>query len=147
MSVQPATAQDAAAIKRLLDAAGLPTADLEGRWLERFLVARDDAQVVGAVGLDLAGDVGLLRSLVVADGPRRRGLGQELVLAAENRARQRGAKALFLLTTTAAEFFKRRGYAEADRAIAPDAIRQMPQFATLCPASSTFMAKIDGALG
>jgi N-acetylglutamate synthase-like GNAT family acetyltransferase len=56
-------------------------------------------------------------------------------------ARARGARAVYLLTTTAEAFFRRNGYAAADRATAPAAIRATREFADICPASSAFLFK------
>ena len=83
----------------------------------------------------------LLRSLAVAADRRGAGLGSALVDKAEAHARARGAHSIFLLTTTAEDFFKSRGYQPADRATAPDAIRTSREFADLCPASSAFLVK------
>lgn len=135
---QPA---DAEAVRRLLAAAQLPVDDLLGRPLDDFLVLRSSAGIEGAVGVDFAGDVGLLRSLVVAGSRRRQGWGQRLVAAAEAAAWKREVRALYLLTTTAAPFFSRLGYRPVDRAAAPPAIVASAQFASLCPATSAFMAK------
>jgi amino-acid N-acetyltransferase len=145
LHVELARASDADAIRTLLLEAELPVDDLAGRPLEHFLVVRDGAHLVGTVGLDFAGDAALLRSLAVAPRARTHGLGRELVVAAENLAWQRGAKALYLLTTTAEKFFARHGYRPARRAEAPAAIAAMPQFAGICPSSSAFMTKARAA--
>jgi amino-acid N-acetyltransferase len=141
VDIQPALAGDADAIRALLVKEQLPTEDLAGSPLAHFLVLREDHRVIGAVGLDLAGDVGLLRSLVVSTDARRRGLGKHLVAAAERVAWRRGVKSLYLLTTTAQNFFARLGYVAAARDAAPPAIRAMPQFASLCPSTSAFMTR------
>ena len=127
---------------RLLESAGLPTSDLTTTSLGHFLSLRDGRTLVGAVGLDIVGEVALLRSLVVDTARRQRGLGEALVRAAEAHAAKHGVRQLYLLTTTADRFFTSRGYVDADRAHAPDTIRRMPQFAELCPASSSFMTRI-----
>jgi N-acetylglutamate synthase-like GNAT family acetyltransferase len=48
---------------------------------------------------------------------------------------------MYLLTTTAAGFFERRGYVAAARESAPAEIRATREFADICPASSAFMVK------
>jgi amino-acid N-acetyltransferase len=93
---------------------------------------------------DRAVAVALLRSLVVAPAHRDQGLGAALVRHAEAHARSRGARAVYLLTTTAETFFERQGYAAADRAQAPQAIRATREFADICPASSAFLVKLLG---
>lgn len=132
---------DRAAVEQLLAAAGLPIADLGTARDLRFRVIRDGGRVVGAIGLERFGAVGLLRSLVVAPDLRGRGLGGTLVDAAERDARAAGLDMLVLLTQTAETFFARRGYVRIDRAAAPEAVRRSEEFASLCPASATTMIK------
>jgi mannose-6-phosphate isomerase-like protein (cupin superfamily) len=53
----------------------------------------------------------------------------------------RGVRDVYLLTTTAARFFERAGFATIPRDQAPLAICQTTEFRSLCPASATFMGK------
>jgi amino-acid N-acetyltransferase len=125
----------------LLSSAGLPTADLTQQHCEGFFYTGPEAAPDGLVGLELLGDVALLRSLVVAPGLRGAGAGARLLAYAESHARARGVKTLYLLTTTAEGFFARHGYASAARDGAPPAIRATREFSDICPASSAFMSK------
>ncbi len=102
---------------------------------------RDGERVIGTVGLEVAGDAALLRSLAVSTSLRRKGCGRELVAAAEALASIIGVRTLYLLTTTAAPFFARLGYADARRDRAPAAIAALPQFRSICPSTAAFMAK------
>jgi amino-acid N-acetyltransferase len=138
----PAEAGERAAIEALLRAAGLPTADLAGRDDLRFWRVCDRGRVVGAIGLEPHGDVGLLRSLVVAPELRGRGLGVVLVDALEREARATGLGALVLLTQTAEAFFANRGYRRIDRAAVPAAVQASAEFRSLCPASAAAMIKV-----
>jgi len=130
-----------AGTNRLLEAAGLPVADLTAAHLEHFFYCGSATAPIGIVGLELLGTDALLRSLVVAPEQRSAGVGGALVERAERHACECGARSLFLLTTTAADFFGRRGYVAADREAAPPAIRATREFAELCPASSAFLMK------
>lgn len=132
---------DSAAIKQLLIAASLPVDDLTPASFERFLIARDGAEIVGAVGIEAAGKVGLLRSLVVSAAQRQQGLGADLVGAAERLAAQAGIETLYLLTTTAERYFASRGYRSTPRSEAPAFIANSAQFSSLCPSTSAFMSK------
>ncbi len=132
--------EDAAAIRDLLEASGLPTGDIEQRAI-RFLGSRDDHGLAAVVGLELFGKVGLLRSLAVRPDIRGTGLGGTLVGAAEELSAQHGIVELFLLTTTAEPFFGKRGYSRHDRGSAPAPIRDTPEFSDLCPSTAAFMAK------
>ena len=126
---------------RLLRDAGLPTEDLNDSQLEHFSYAGPATHPTGLVGLEIFGDVALLRSLVVAPGRRGLGDGEQLLTHAESYARSAGVRSLYLLTTTAEAFFARRGYARAARDAAPPAIRSTREFSGICPASSAFMSK------
>lgn len=130
-----------AAAVRLLAAAKLPTEDLTPAHCENFFYAGFAADPIGLVGLEVYGDVALLRSLVVAPDRRGTGEGSRLLRHAEDEARACGVRALYLLTTTAEEFFARHGYQRAPRESAPEAIRATREFAGICPASSAFMVR------
>ena len=128
-------------VESLLTAAGLPSADLTDGHLECFFFAGAPDAPIGLVGLELRGDVALLRSLAVAAQARSAGLGSALVAHAEAHAAAQGVHTVYLLTTTAEPFFARRGYSRIDRGQAPAAIRATREFSGLCPASSVFMSK------
>ncbi|HEY7379465.1 MAG TPA: arsenic resistance N-acetyltransferase ArsN2 [Steroidobacteraceae bacterium] len=125
----------------LLEAAELPCADLTDAHMEHFFYSGPAPAPFGLVGLEFHGANALLRSLVVAPPQRSSGLGAALVAHAEAHARARGARSIFLLTTTAEAFFKRRGYVLAAREAAPEEIRATREFAEICPASSAFLCK------
>lgn len=128
------------AAKALLTTAGLPTDDLPEQ-LEHFLACGNAAEPDGIVGLEIFGEDALLRSLVVAEGMRERGLGKDLVAAAEALATSEGVRRVFLLTDTAAGFFSALGYTSSDRGLAPAPVRASRQFSELCPATAAFMVK------
>ncbi|RPE77207.1 arsenic resistance N-acetyltransferase ArsN2 [Vulcaniibacterium tengchongense] len=130
------------AVAALLRAAGLPTADLDAAAAPvRLFGRRRNGVPMAAVGVERHGEAALLRSLAVAEALRGRGLARELVAHAERRAADAGVRRLFLLTTHAAGYFARLGYAPTPREAAPAAIAATAQFAQLCPASWAFMAK------
>lgn len=141
MTPQPAAPSDFDAIVRLLSQAALPHDDLTPEHLRHFLVLRDGDGIAGVVGMEVAGDAGLLRSLAVPEARRGGGLASRLVDALEERARSAGIRTLYLLTTTAENFFARRGYARTDRAQVPDAIAATKEFQSICPASAACMAR------
>lgn len=125
----------------LLAAARLPTEDLTETHCEHFFYTGPVDAPSGLVGLELFGEVALLRSLVVTDARRGGGAGSRLLAHAERHARSRGVSRLYLMTTTAEEFFARRGFARASRESAPPEIRATREFSGICPASSAFMVK------
>lgn len=140
--LRPARSTELDVICALLQGAGLPPYDLTARHLRRFIVAEDRGVIVGAVGLEGEGRAALLRSLAVAPVYQRRGLGQRLVEAAERQARHEGAAELYLLTTTAEAFFAGLGYESTERDEAPAALRSLPEFASICPASAACMRRV-----
>jgi amino-acid N-acetyltransferase len=130
-----------AAARLLLEAEGLPSSDMDAAQLEHFFFVGADAAPVGLIGLEIFVGVALLRSLVVQTAARGNGLGSALVRHAESYAASRQVRDLFLLTTTAENFFLRHGYEPTARSSAPASIVQTQEFSRLCPASSAFMRK------
>lgn len=118
----------------LLAAEGLPTGDLpEGG--ARYLAYGTDA----FGGLARFGSHGLLRSIVVAPNRRGEGLGALMLEELVAEARTLGIRDLWLLTTSAREFFARQGFDARSRSEAPPEIAGTPQFKDLCPQSATLM--------
>lgn len=139
-SIQPVVPQDRDAVVLLLKAVNLPVEDLPAT-LDLFLVAKKEGQVVGSVGLQLHGDYALLRSLAVHPQQQGTGMGKALYQAAVNLAVQKDIRELYLITTTAAPFFKKQGFRQADRMSVPVAIQRTSQFSGTCPSSATVMRR------
>lgn len=129
------------AVEALLLSAQLPTDDLHGTDKVALFGHTVGGKLVGVVGFEIYGSDALLRSLAVAQSERGRGLGNQLLRFAEQQAAACGARSIYLLTTSAEDFFSRLGYVRADRGCAPAAIATTAQFSTLCPSSSAFMVK------
>ena len=125
----------------LLVECNLPVADISPSQSPQFFGVRSESGLVAVVGLELFGAVALLRSLAVSPAHRGRGLASQLVAYAESVAACRGVDSLFLLTTTASDFFSKLGFVSASRSAAPPAIQATSQFSSLCPASSAFLRK------
>lgn len=137
-----ALADDLPAIVGLLNEAGLPTGDLADGLPGRFLVVEDTrGTLIGVIGLELNGRTGLLRSLAVAPAWRGQAIAARLVDRCELDARSAGVDELYLLTTSAADYFLRRAYAIVARDAVPAAIGQHAQFRSLCPASAKCLRK------
>lgn len=128
-------------VKRLLAESGLPTADITAQHMHHFFGCGPKGKLEGVVGIELCGETALLRSLAVTAAQRGLGLGSGLVEHAEGYAWGKGLKSLYLLTTTAEAFFRRRGYVRIPREEAPTAVKATREFSGICPASSTFMVK------
>jgi amino-acid N-acetyltransferase len=139
ITVRPARADDITAVAALLAAAHLPGDGLEEQFGPAYAVAEADGAIVGAEGIERYGDAGLLRSAVVRDDWRGRGVGDMLTRDRLAWAASSGLREIWLLTTTAADYFPRFGFSRADRAAAPDAMQASREFAEACPASAIAM--------
>lgn len=142
LSFRSATADDLPAIVALLRARALPTAgfgDLLRANPAHVLVATLNDSVVGAAALDVHAPHALLRSVVVAPDLATLGVGTRLVTDVIDLAKRAGLTSLFLLTTTAAEWFPRFGFATTDRASVPASLASTVEFTSACPASATVM--------
>jgi amino-acid N-acetyltransferase len=138
--IEPARPADAEAIFALVVQNGLPVDGLREH-LETTLVVREDGRIVGTAALELYADGTLLRSVAVASGKQRQGLGHELTEAAIRLAEDRGARAMYLLTTTAEQFFPRFGFERIARADVPASVLVSIEFTSACPSSAIVMRK------
>jgi len=140
IAVGPPVASDLPAIEALVQTSQLPTAVVADHFPAGYVVARRGSEVVGVAALEPHDDAALLRTVAIK--PEERGKGTGLALVADRLATawSSGVDRVFLLTTTAPEFFRRFGFAEVDRASAPGSLRSSPEFAALCPTSARCMA-------
>lgn len=141
ISITPLLAGDGAfpAFVEELKAAALPTDDLDSG--ARFYVAQVAGVAVAFGGLEGDGADQLIRSVVVPAAMRGGAHGRHVAQALITQARTDGAERLWLLTTTANEFFASLGWAVANRADAPEAVQGTRQFSGLCPASAVLMCR------
>lgn len=142
-TIRRATTADRPAVEALLTASHLPI-DGVGDALGCFIVAHDDERLVGVAGIEECGARGrhaLLRSVAVDPAWRSRGLGRALVSGAIALAESRGAKALYLLTTTAERYFPTFGFTTTSRDAVPADVRATAEFQGACPASATVMVR------
>lgn len=138
VSLEPADDSNLERVTTLLEASNLPADDIDSDPVRLFR-AHVDGKFVGVGGLEVYDSVALLRSIAIESSARGNGYGAALTRALENRARSLGVSDVYLLTTTAAGFFRELGYEAIDRADAPDAIRATTQFSSLCPDSAVCM--------
>lgn len=140
--LEPARSDDLDDVLFLLGSHGLPQAGV-AEHVAHFQVARRAGRLVACAGLEPYGDAVLLRSVVVQDPGQ--GLGGALVDRVLAHAHHRGARLAVLRTTTAPEFFARRGFrtvsaAALDDAV-PEAVRRSVEFRGACPASAITMVR------
>lgn len=143
-SFRLATSADTPSLRELLVEAALPADDVDAGSQE-YVLALEQETLVGAVGIEAAGTDGLLRSLAVRSDRRGRGVATKLAERALALASMRGVGTVYLLTTTARDFFARLGFESVDRSRVPPLVSEHAQFRSLCPSTATCMRRrIDG---
>jgi amino-acid N-acetyltransferase len=95
-----------------------------------YYVFQIDANIVGCVALHIqpGGELAELACLSVSSANENMGIGQKLMLFAENAAREKGVKSIFLLSTRAFNYFQQKGgYKEGTRNDLPPGRREKYQ--------------------
>jgi len=131
----PATIDDITVVEELLAENDLPADDVAEK-IECIFLAKNDTDLIGIGGMELHGRYGLLRSLVTAPKFRGGGYGKIITLKLIDHAVESGVAAVYLLTTTASEFFEKLGFSVIDRAVVPTPIAKTSEFKELCPESA-----------
>ncbi len=139
--VERASPDDLDAVQRLLTEHHLPLEGLADHIGTTF-VARLDGRVVGSAALEVYADGALLRSVAVTSAFRGNGLGHALTEATIEHAVGMHVPAIYLLTTTAEQFFPRFGFAPIGRDDVPASVQASIEFVSACPASAFVMRKI-----
>jgi amino-acid N-acetyltransferase len=136
--IRPAKRKDLDDILKLLEEVSLPTLGVS-KHLHNYLVARDGETLVGAIGMELYGETGLLRSAAVSPGWQGKGVGGRLYDALIGNARELGIDRLVLLTNTAEKYFARRGFKTIDRATLSGPVTLSVEFTDACPSHAVCM--------
>lgn len=125
----------------LLTLANLPINDI-GENVELFSLEMNE-ETIGTAGLEINSQIGLLRSVSVLESQKGKGYGFLIVRDLEEYAKTQNIKELYLLTTTAKEFFEKKcNYEVVERANVPTEIQNSQQFTSVCPSSAVVMKKI-----
>ena len=127
-------------MRELLSRARLPIEGLEEQFPTAFVLAERQGAIVGVAGLERYDDLGLLRSVVVAEQSRGSGVGRRLVRNRLDAATTAGIRRVFLLTTTAGSYFERLGFVPTERSKVPPPLALSVEFAHACAASATCLA-------
>lgn len=138
VSIAPATASDLDAIKALLVASDLPTAGVDEHW-RTFLVAREGEKLIGCAGAEAYQFAALIRSVAIDPAYRSHGVGRRLVRQLLDRLASRGLREFYLLTTTAEEYFRKRGFKTIDRDEVHPQLLQSREMQDACPKSAICM--------
>lgn len=140
MKIREATNRDLDAVESLLSANNLPLDGVKENF-SSFVVAEDRGEIAGAIGLEKFGSAALLRSAVVSPDYRGSGVGRRLVERLLERAEKEGIEELFLLTTTAENYFPRFGFARTNRSDVPAPVKTSAEFQGACPDSAVVMTR------
>ncbi len=147
LSIRLASAGDEPTLRALLATGSLFSADLSTARQEYLLVERA-GKPVGCIGLERAGESGLLRSFAVAPEHQARGVGTLLFARMLALARERGVRGLYLLTATAERYFLARGFERIDRWAVPAAIASTEEFrGSCCATAACLMLLLEGMEG
>ena len=130
--------EDLEMVTSFLAAAGLPAAGV-AEHLGSFLIAEKGKACVGVGGLEIYGDVALLRSLAVCQEERNSGIGATLLEQLMTNAHSRGVLRLVLLTTTAEHYFLRKGFVRIDRSALSGPITGSKELTGACPSAAVCM--------
>ena len=130
---------DIAQLEALLRSNHLPSEDCNQQ-AYNFCAIYDGDEVIAAGGIEPASErFGLLRSIVVQDKHRGKGLARRITSHLLQQAEIDGRVAIFLLTETATTYFASLGFQPLARAEVPAEIASTRQFTSLCPDSASCM--------
>jgi amino-acid N-acetyltransferase len=139
-SVGPASGGDLDGIKRLLVGSLLPSRDV-GAANQRFIVACENGRLIGCAGLQVAGRDGLVRSMAVHWTRRNAGLGSRLHERLLFEAVQADVRTLYVVTTTAEDFFAGHGFKKIAASAVPAELQASEEFTAFVPGGSTVMSR------
>ena len=128
------------AILALLGENDLPVVDLDESKV--LFACLNNDEVIGTGGLEFFKDCALLRSVSVKKDVQKTGLGKFIVDELEKIAKGKGVNRLYLLTTTAEDFFTKLGYKTVDREELPIEIKNTTEFTSVCPSTASVLRKL-----
>ncbi len=138
-TLRTASENDLVTVVKMLKEAELPAEGLADFAAESYVVAEQDGVVVGAGGLEVYGNYGLLRSVVVRPALQGKGLGANIVGERLRWSAALGLRAVYLLTTTAPDFFEGAGFNVMSRDELPVEVKGSREFSEVCPVTATAM--------
>jgi N-acetylglutamate synthase-like GNAT family acetyltransferase len=126
-------------VRQFLKANKLPYSDitLEGGLF--FGYHDQDGRLIGSGGLEMYGEIALLRSIAVNEKFRGQLIGKKIVEDLLSKAKNLKVKTLYLLTETAHDFFLKKGFIDVPREKTPEVIKLSTEFSQVCPASAVVM--------
>ena len=140
MRFRPATDSDRSGIAQLLRAYDLPASDISAH-LHNFIVVEDEASLIAVGGYEDCEQFGLIRSFAVKAEYKGQRIAERIFDQLTEAAVDSGKQQFYLLTTSAADYFLRLGFAICEREAVPECIKATKQFSELCPGCATVMVR------
>jgi len=128
-------------LKELLKSENLCWDDLDEIPGETFILINPSGDILGGYALEIYPPDALLRSVIVDKRHRGSGLGVQIIAQAMDVAGHNNLKTLYLLTTTADNFFAKLGFQVLERSKVPVKIASTKEFKTFCPDSAICMTQ------
>lgn len=138
VNIQSAGQKDLAAVIELLSANHLPVSDLVQEDVQ-ILIAYANEELVATIGLEKHGSTGLLRSLAVKETFRNKKLAERMLEVFYSLCQLENITDVYLLTSTAVNYFKDKGFQKVAREMVPAVIKRTREFRSICPASAVVM--------
>ena len=126
------------AIVSLLQENSLPIEDISLEKQELW-IQQEEQEIPAVCGIEQYGAYGLLRSFAVQKELQNKGLGTHMYEHVIKTCQDKGIACLFLLTTTAVNYFKSAGWHVISRVAVPAGVKQSEEFKSICPESATCM--------
>lgn len=136
--MRAATLEDLPTIFKLLETAKLPTAGVKDH-IQNFILEFSDQTLIACAGLEIHGQAGLLRSVVVNSSKCNNGIGSRLVKSILEHARTQQLSSIFLLTESAENYFPRFGFKRISRTEIPESLQASEELRGACPDTAVVM--------
>lgn len=138
LNIQTAGQNDRTAVSLFLTEQNLPVSDLFEDNVHLYL-AYDGKDLIATIGLEKYVKVGLLRSLAVKETFRNQQIADKMIKELLKVCKSENIKMIYLLTTTAENYFLKKGFLPVEREAVPAVIRQTREFRSICPSSAVVM--------
>ena len=127
-------------VKNLLQRCNLPFEDIDAHF-DNYLVGIVDNVIAGTIGFEAYGKIALLRSMAVDIEYRNNGITNSLLRQIIKISKENQIQTLFLLTTSAEDYFLKHGFEMIDRNSLPEVIKTTQEFQNICPDTAVCMKK------
>lgn len=133
------TKEEVNQVIELLQQQNLPVSDIDDTQL--LFLLKDGDTAIGTAGLEVFDDGALVRSVSVIKEAQGKGYGKFIDNSLVSFAKENNIRCLYLLTTTAKDFFEKQGYTVISRDKVPASIQNTTEFSSICPSSAFVMKK------